>query len=133
MSLFNQCTTNHSIVNFLANTSTPSKSISLEQVSLCAPGDVIDLITKHHGTALRSLKTTHRSPSNGNGIGGYRTKPYCYPSNTFLDSTDLSHLLFTCPNIETLDIDLETKEEWDYNLLDTIVSFPKLTKLALRF
>jgi hypothetical protein len=123
----------HSIVNFLPNTSSPLKSISLEQVSLCAPGDVIDPITKLHFTALRSLKVNHRSTSDGNGIGGYCRQTYNYPSITFLDSTHLSHLLFTCPNIETLDIDLETKEEWDYNLLDMIISFPKLTELMLRF
>ena len=122
----------NSIVNFLANTSSPLKSISLEQVSLRTPGDVIDPITKYHFTGLRSLKVNHRLTSDGNGIGGYCRQTYNYPSNTFLDSTHLFHLLFTCLNIETLDIDLESKEEWDYNLLDMIVSFPKLTKLVLR-
>jgi hypothetical protein len=131
---FRQVNTGNSIVNFLANTSSPLKSISLEQVWFCgAPGEIINTIAKHHGTAFQSLKINHRSSSNGIGYRGYRNKPYRYPSNTFINSTHFSHLLFACPNIETLDIDLDTKEEWDYNLTDTIVSFPNLTKLVLHF
>jgi hypothetical protein len=72
------------------------------------------------------------SPPDGVRMLEYRSKPYHYPSNAFLNSTHLSRLLFAYPNIETLVTDLEIKEEWDYNL-DTIVSFPKLTRLVLRF
>jgi hypothetical protein len=121
------------IVDFLAIPTSPLKSISLEQVSLCPPGEVINATTKHQGAALQSLKMNYCSPSDGAGMLECRSKPYLYPSDAVLNSTHFSDLLFACPNIETLDIDLEMKEEWDYNLLDTIVSFPRLTKLVLPF
>jgi hypothetical protein len=73
------------------------------------------------------------SLSDGAGMLEYRSKPYLYPSAAFLNRTHFSDLLFACPSIETLIIDLEMKEEWDYNLLDTIVSFLRLTKLVLPF
>jgi hypothetical protein len=115
------------IVDFLANTSSPLTSLSLEQVSLCPPREVISAITKHQGTALQSLKMNYCSPSDGAGMLKYCSKPYLYPPAAFLNSTHFSDLLLACPSIETLIIDLEVKEEWDYNLLDTIVSFPRLT------
>src|ERR1700731_3834299 len=95
------------IVDFLAIISSPLKSISLEQVSLCPPGEIINAITKHQGAALKSLKINYRSPSDGVGMMAYRSIPNSYPLNGFLNSTHLSQLLFACPNIETLDIDLE--------------------------
>jgi hypothetical protein len=73
------------------------------------------------------------SPSDGVGMLEYRSKPYLYPSDAFLNSTHLSDLPFACPNIETFGIDLEMKGEWDYNLLHTIVLFPRVMKLVLRF
>jgi hypothetical protein len=121
------------IVDFLAITTSPLKSVSLEKVSLCPPGEVINAITKYQRAALKSLKMNYRSPSDGVGMLEYCSKPNHFPSDGFLNSTHLSDLLFACPNIETLDIDLGMKEEWDYNLLDTIVSFPELTTLVLRF
>lgn len=98
------------IRSFLANVSA-LESLFLQDISYFSPDPIVSIISKHHCPTLESLRL----------------------DRTFLNSTHLSQLLHHCPRIHTLDINLDRTEKWDYGVLDTLVSFPELRSLTLRF
>jgi hypothetical protein len=99
------------VVDFLANTSSPLESIALERTAGCLTEKILDVVTQHHCPTLQTFK---------------------FNRSGFINSTQLSHLVHDCPNLRGLDIDLNVKTGWDYEILDTLASFPELTELTLR-
>jgi hypothetical protein len=97
------------IRSFLVNVSA-LESLSLHEIPYFSPDPIVNIISKHHCPTLESLRL----------------------DRTFLNSTHLSQLLHHCPWIHTLDINMDRTENWDYGILDTLVSFPELRSLTLR-
>ena len=63
----------------------------------------------------------------------FRASDFQYPTDTYLSSAQLRRLFGICPNLQSLDLDLQTQPEWNYEILDTLRSFPQLKELTLRF
>lgn len=55
--------------------------------------------------------------------------PPAPPPRVYLNSTYFKQLYLLCLKIKVLDVDMETVEEWDYELLDSLASFPELMNL----
>jgi hypothetical protein len=127
------------ILEFLSNTSSPLKSITIESITgleCCAtPSHILDIIAKHHCPALRTLKLTHESSKEPQVVVAisYDAKEWQHPNCSFFNSTLLSQLRDSCPDLQSLEIDIESRDEWDYELLDALASFTELKNLTLRF
>jgi hypothetical protein len=125
------------ILEFLSNTSSPLKSITIESITglEATPSHILDIIATHHCPALLTLKLTHelsKEPQIGLATW-YDAKEWQHPNSSFFNSTLLSQLRDSCPGLQGLDIDIESQDEWDYELLDTLASFERLRNLTLRF
>jgi hypothetical protein len=107
------------IVDFIGTTALPLESLSLNNLRLNSFDNVIDVIIQHHGGSVKHLNLTGRVKAQN--------------SRLFLNETTLSQLYSSCPNLETLGIDIASTTKWDYSLLDGLVSHPKLRHLTLRF
>ncbi|KAE9380861.1 hypothetical protein N431DRAFT_433090 [Stipitochalara longipes BDJ] len=127
----------HAILDFLSNSSFTLESIKLNGIAFCSITQVISSIVEHHDSSLHTLVIKHSQPSRPYYGGLYdqsrRNKPYRYPSTSFLNITHIAQLRDSIPGLTTLDLDIFVGEEWDYELLDTLNSFPELECLTLRF
>jgi len=123
------------ILGFLSNTSSPLESITIENIRDPIMDHILDIIERYHGSTLYALKLTHEPSKRPQiGLGSfYVPKDWSHPNTSFLNSTTLSHLRTSIPNLQSLGIDIETKEEWDYEIIDTLASFEGLRELTLRF
>jgi hypothetical protein len=127
------------IFELLSNTSSPLKSITIESITYLKcpsnPSRILDVIAKHHCPTLHTLKLTHESskePRDGLATS-YDAKEWQHPTSSFISSTLLSQLRDSCPDLQNLEIDIESRDEWDYELLDALASFTELKNLTLRF
>jgi hypothetical protein len=126
-------------LEFLSNTSSPLKSITIESIigldCLTTPFHILDVIATHHCPTLRTLKLTHESSKEPQvGLAtSYDAKEWQHPSSSFFNSILLSQLPDSCPDLQSLEIDIESRDEWDYELLDALASFTELKNLTLRF
>jgi hypothetical protein len=127
----------HAILDFLGNISASLESIHFDGVSFCSMSEVVNTVVKHHGSSLRTLVLKHWTPGDHYHTAVYsqtrNRRPYKFPSSSFLNVTHLIHLRDNIPGLVALDLDIEVTEEWNYELLDTLASFPVLERLTLRF
>jgi hypothetical protein len=126
-----------SILEFLSNTSSPLKSITIESITdlEATPSHILDVIATKHCPALRTLKLTYelsKDPQIGLATY-YEVKEWQHPNSSFFNSTLPSQLRDSCPDLQSLEIDIESRDEWDYELLDALASFTELKNLTLRF
>jgi hypothetical protein len=122
----------HAILDFISNSSFILESIQFDGISFCSLSEVISTIVKYHGSSLRTLVIKHSQPSRAFYIPK-RENNYRFPSTSFLNVTHLAQLRESIPELVTLDLDILVSEEWDYELLNVITSFPELEYLTLRF
>jgi hypothetical protein len=122
----------HAILQFLSRTHTPLKSLTFDGINFCSLDETVSTIVKYHGLTLQTLVLKHRHTRSHNYYP-YSYKPYRYPSDAFLTTTQLSSLRDSCPTLNTLEIDIETSAYWNYSILDTLTSFTELEHLVLRF
>jgi len=128
----------HAILDFLSNTSTNLESIYFHGVNFCSMNEVVNTVVDHHGSSIHTLVLKHWTPGDRSRAVMYSSqprnkRPYRYPSKSFLNITHLVYLRDNTPGLVTLDLDIEVPEEWNYELLDTLASFPELKQLTLRF
>ena len=127
----------HAILDFIGNSSFKLESIKFDGIYFCSVTQAITSIVEHHGSSLHTLVIKHSQPRRSSYGRLYdrsrRSKPYRYPSTSFLNLTHITQLRDNAPGLTTLDLDIFVGEAWDYELLDTINSFPELEYLTLRF
>lgn len=112
----------------------PLESLSVEDGDFRDLDSLLDVITKHHPT-LRSLRLNHLRDVPKSSVGGkqFWHDWFIYSTETVLSSAQLTRLFEICPNLKSLDIDMQTEPGWHYEILDTLLSFPQLKELTLRF
>jgi hypothetical protein len=127
----------HAILDFLSNSSFRLESIKFDGIYFCSIIQAISSIVENHGPNLHTLVIKHSQPSRRYHGGLYspseRNRPYRHPSSSFLNTTHITQLRDNIPGLNTLDLDILVGEEWDYEFLDTLNSFPGLEYLTLRF
>lgn len=106
------------IVEFIANTALPLESLNLRGVRLENWNQVVDSIINRHGLSLKHLVVTSRDKSQ--------------KSRLLLNETTISQLYYSCPSLETIDLDIDTTLKWNYPLLNELASHPSLRHLGLR-
>ncbi|KAH6721699.1 hypothetical protein BKA61DRAFT_666448 [Leptodontidium sp. MPI-SDFR-AT-0119] len=127
-------TSDKSILEFLATLS-PLESLALVERKTASLDAVLDVIAKHHST-LKSLEFSHfrdtfSKTAYDTAYSGCGQKEH--GNNTFLNSTQLTRLFSTCPNLQSLGIEIQTSAEWNYDVFDMLASFPILNSLTLSF
>ena len=104
--------------DFVAETVLPLESLSLKSMSLEDFDSLLDIISQRHSELIKHLNLTgYEKPGN---------------PHLFLNSTSLSRLRLSCPNLVTLEIDIPIILEWDYPLLIELAQYPNLRHLTLR-
>ena len=98
-------------LEFIAKTTVPLESLSLQSISFCFLEPLIEIISTGH-SSLKSLSLNYVH---------------------YVGSTDLSSLLHSCTQLQHLSIDVKRTEEMDYKLYDIIASAPEICSLTLRF
>ena len=131
-------THHHAVLDFLSNSTFNLESIVLDGTCFCSNTEAVTAIVEHHGSSLRTLVMKHfQRERSYRGRGVYdpsrRSKPYRWPSSSFLNLTHITQLRNNVPGLTTLDLDIFVGETWDYELLDTLNSFQDLEYLTLRF
>ena len=121
------------VVKYLAKI--PSlESLAIEEAELRPLDTFLDVIQNHHST-LRSLKLYHQrdGPRTLNIGDRFWANNFEYAPATLLSSAQLARLFEICPNLQSLDLDIQTNSEWNYEIFDKLLSFPQLRELTLRF
>jgi len=123
------------VVKYLAKI--PSlESLAIEEAELRPLDTLLDVIQNYHST-LRSFKLNHQrdGPRARTSDSGDRfwANTFQYAPATFLNSTQLGRLFEICPDLQSLDLDIQTNSVWNYGILDKLLSFPQLRELTLRF
>lgn len=130
------CTNNTAILRFLNHTSSPVESLGLVGIGLSSLNDTVTAIIEHHCSTLHTLTLRHNNPTHRSYSGRYSPRDLetsRSPSISFLNTTHLDLLRDNIANLASLAIDIRIPDEWDYDLLDAITSFPVLEDLTLRF
>jgi hypothetical protein len=127
----------HAILDFLGSISASLESIHFDGISFCSMNEVVTTVVEHHGSSLRTVVLKHWTPDDHYHTAVYsrsrNRRSYRFPSSSFLNVTHLIHLRDNMPGLVALDLDIEVTEEWNYEILDTLASFPELQQLTLRF
>jgi hypothetical protein len=121
------------VVKYLAKI--PSlKSLAIEEAELRPLDTFLDVIQNHHST-LRSFKLNHQrdGPQTLNIGDRFWANNFEYAPATLLSSAQLARLFEICPNLQSLDLDIQTNSGWNYEIFDKLQSFPQLRELTLRF
>ena len=121
------------VVKYLAKIP-PLESLAIEEAELRPLDDLLDVIQNHHYT-LRSFKLNHQrdGPRTLDGREGFWPNHFQYAPATLLNSAQLTRLFEICPNLQSLDLDIQTGSGWNYEIFDKLLSFPQLKELTLRF
>ncbi len=124
-------------MDFLSNSSFRLESIKFDGIYFCSITQAISSIVENHGPSLHTLVIKHSQPSRRYYGGLYspseRNRPYRHPGTSFLNGTQIAQLRDNIPGLRTFDLDIVVGEEWNYEFLDTLNSFPELEYLTLRF
>lgn len=120
------------VVRYLAKIP-PLESLAIEEAELRPIDTLLDVIESHHST-LRSFKLNHQRDGPRTSEAGHSFYPshFQYSPATLLTSAQLIRLFAICPNLHSLDLDIQIESGWNYEILDTLLSFPGLTELTLR-
>ena len=120
------------VIKYLAKIP-PLESLAIEEAELRPLDTLLDVIEKHHST-LRSFKLSHLrdGPRASSGRDEFRPSHFQYAEATFLNDAQLARLFKICPNLRSLDLDIQIASGWDYKILDKLLSFPQLRELTLR-
>jgi hypothetical protein len=117
-------------LNFLLE-SAPLESLTLTGIKLDStePLDSIIAILGQRHAKLRALRLSVVKSSS------YKSNESLtlLDRSPFLNTSLLRRLYRSCPDIHTLDINVDTQQEWDYDLLDYLASILGLRHLTLRF
>jgi hypothetical protein len=110
------------------------ESLAIEDSEFRDLDSLLTIIAEQH-TTLRSLKLNHQrdGPRDAKLGNHFWVNHFQYSTNTFLSSAQLTRLFDICPNLQSLDLDIQTALGWNYEILDTLLSFPRLKELTLRF
>jgi hypothetical protein len=121
------------VVKYLAKI--PSlESLAIEEAELRPLDTLLDVIQNHHST-LCSFKLNHqRDGPRTSDVGDrfWANSFQCAPAE-LLSSAQLVRLFEICPNLQSLDLDIQTGLDWNYEIFDKLLSFPQLRELTLRF
>ncbi|KAG4435972.1 hypothetical protein IFR05_008553 [Cadophora sp. M221] len=127
-------TSDKSTLEFLTTLS-PLESLALVKWKTTALDEILGVITEHH-SSLKSFEfsqcrvTFCKNEYNTDYSGcGWRE----HGNGTFPNGTQLTRLFSICPDLHSLDIEIQTSAEWDYDVFDTLASFPILNCLTLSF
>lgn len=121
------------VIKYLAKI--PSlKFLAIEEAELRPLDTLLDVIQNNHST-LHSFKLNHlRDGPRASSIADrFSPEHFQYAPATFLNTTQLDRLFEICPELQSLDLDIQTDKDWNYEMLDKLLSFPQLKELTLRF